>query len=333
VIDEVRMTFAALGGVVPSRSDELAVRSLPSAPPMVRLGIDGERHPHLLVPSDESQVSPSGSDAVSVAKRSLEIDGRVGAYLDVVCAAPALNEIFDHFVVAVVDHLERSQDPPSTIVARVVEEWRRLLAAIGPAFGVDRLAPLVGELLVLIDIVRADPARRVDVWTGPFGGRHDMRRGLSAIEVKTTRAHTGRIVTIHGEDQLLEPSDGTLHLHLVRLEHVSEGAVSASDLVEELIAIGAPARETLDAVARCGLSPAQLPSTSAVRFDVRERMTVPVDEGTPRIIARSFAGAATPSGIVDITYRIDLDQVTGRTLSDDEYRSLVGSIAVESARG
>ena len=91
---------------------------------------------------------------------------------------------------------------------------------------------------MLLDVVRTRPPHRVECWVGPTGGRHDFRRGAIAVEVKTTRAHTSRQVTIHGEDQLDAPDGGALHLHFVRLEEVPSGGASVTSLVDDLLTVG-----------------------------------------------------------------------------------------------
>jgi Putative PD-(D/E)XK family member, (DUF4420) len=326
VIDEIRLSFAALREAGLPAVGELAVREL-SAGSGAFLAIDDEGRPRLLVGSEEPTLRPSGTAAIGVSRRVLSIGGMTAPFLDVTCLVSALSEIFDHLIVAVLDRMAHSSDAPSVVVAGVIDEWKRLLAATGPGPGRDRLAAMFGELLVLRDIVRADPARRVDAWVGPVGGRHDIRRGSSAIEVKTTRAHTARIVTVHGEDQLLEPEGGTLHLHLVRIEEVPGGGLGVPQMVDDIIGLGASPRDTFAAVEAAGLSPADYPMAAEVKFDVRERMTIMVDELCPRIVPGTFLEGHRPNGVVDVVYRIDLDDSAQRALAPDAYDRLIASIA------
>ena len=89
-----------------------------------------------------------------------------------------------------------------------------------------------------------------------------------------TRAHTSREVTIHGEDQLEPPSNGTLHLHFVRLEEVPSGGETVHSLVDDLLSAGAPTDRLFLALAASGIPVAELSATGDVPFDVRERLTV-----------------------------------------------------------
>jgi hypothetical protein len=326
VIDEIRLTFAALRETGPPAGADLAVRQL-SARGGAFLALDDDGRPHLLVGSEETTLRPSGTAAIDVSARPLSIGSTTSPFLDVACVVSALSEIFDHLIVAILDRMEHSTDAPSIVVADTIEEWKRLLAATGSGPGRDRLVGIFGELLVVRDIVRVDPARRVDAWVGPVGGRHDIRRGPSAIEVKTTRAHTARVVTIHGEDQLLEPEGGTLHLHMVRVEEVPGGGLSVPQVVDDVIALGASPRDTFAAVEAAGLSPGDYPVAAEVKFDVRERMTIMINELCPRIVPGTFLEGHRPSGVVDVVYRIDLDESAQRALAPDAYDHLIASIA------
>jgi hypothetical protein len=135
------------------------------------------------------------------------------------------------------------------------------------------------------------------------------------------------VITIHGEDQLLEPDDGQLFLHLVRLEEVPDGGRSVSTLVDELLAAGAPAQSLFEALTAAGIPPAELAAIDTVRFDVRERMTFPVDDQMPRIVPASFSDGARPVGVIDVTYRINLDHVLDRALDDAGYNAMVQRLA------
>jgi hypothetical protein len=297
----------------------------------LHLGLDSDHRSHLLITTDEAFEGSTGLAAVSVGSRVLEIDGVTSPMLDVTCEIASLTEVFDHFVVAVAERLVSERLSPITSVLDVIEDWRRFLISAGAPPARDRIAAVFGELLVLRDIVRQDPLRRVDVWVGPYGARHDFRRGGLALEVKTSRSHTAHVVTVHGEDQLLEPENGTLYLHFVRLEEVPEGGESLPGLVDDLLASGAGAGPVFDVVAAAGVPPADFCAAASVRFDVRERLTVPVDDGTPRIVPSSFKGDARPVGVVDIVYRINLDHVLERTLDPLNYDALIGAIATGEA--
>lgn len=102
---------------------------------------------------------------------------------------------------------------------------------------------------------------------------------------------------------------------------------SVSSLVDELLTAGAPAEQLFKAVAAAGIPIAQLAATTGITFDVRERLTLPVDEQIPVIVPASFVGGSRPGGVIDISYVIDLDRCLGSALPEPVYTDLIRAIA------
>ena len=328
MIDEVRMALTALRAKGTPRPGQLSVVELQGAL-SAYLGIDESGRPHLLVevdPREPLEVRTVAVAALDVGARELDVGGRTASFLDVTCLFESVAEVFDHFIVAVLDRLKEAPGAPSTALAEVLGRWRQFLEPSQGPPGREKLATVFGELLVLLDIVRVDAAKRIDAWLGPFGGRHDIRRGVTAVEVKTTRAHTSRRVTINGDDQLEAPDDGTLHLHFVRLEEVPSGGRSVASVVDDLLSEGVPAEPLFDALSAVGIPIPELPATSDIGFDVRERVTVPIDDESPRIVRASFVGGALPLGVTDLIYVIDLDHSLGHTLDERAYAELIAAL-------
>lgn len=322
MIDSVRAAYTALRTRSLPPGQDLAVIAADGLENAF-LGIDEHGRTHVLLASGGGTVPVSDIATLEVLSRSLVIGGAEAEYIDVACLFEALAEVFDHFVVAVLERLKSSNESGEDALAAVLEKWRQfLLAADGPP-GRETLAAVFAELLVVLDVVRAGGPRTVKFWVGPFSARHDLRQGPNAIEVKMTRSHTNRQVTIHGEDQLLAPDGGTLALHLIRLEEVPGGARSVASVVDELLAAGVAAEPLFDAISAAGVPVAELASSAAVTFDVRERLTIPVDGTTPRIVPDSFVDGSRPQGVLDISYRIDLEGCVARALGGAEYDALL----------
>lgn len=326
MIDDVRMTFTALRDAGPPASDGLSVLRT-ELDERVYLGLDDLGHPHLLVVAGDGDPPESDVATLDIRKRTLSIGGTQRTMVDVSCLFEALAEVFDHFVVAIIERLRTPGVQASEAVGAVLEKWRLFLTPVGAPPGRDKLAALFAELALLRDVVARDPQSRIECWVGPFGGRHDLRRDDTAVEVKMTRSHTSRVVTIHGEDQLLEPEDGALYLHLIRLEEVADAGRSVSMLVDGLLDAGVVAEDLFAALVAAGLPPADLPHADHVRFDIRERLTIPVEAETPRIVPDTFAGGARPVGVVDVSYRIDLDHVLDRALDESGLAAIVATLA------
>jgi len=326
VIDEIRLTYAALAQAQAPRRGDLRVHQLDRVGNRIQLGLDDEGREHLLVESPQAPERESGIAAITTAHRDLLISDALARYLDVTCQHRELVEVFDHFVAAVAERADPDDPDLGLVVAMVLDRWRSFFTTTGAPPGRETVTGVFGELLLLRDIAARNVEDVLATWVGPRGGRHDFRRGSAAVEVKTSRAHTSRVVSIHGEDQLLEPQDATLHLQFVRLEEVAGLGLSINDLIDELTTGGVPRVELLEVITDAGIPPASLATVGTIRFQVRERLTLPVNDDTPRIIPASFAAGARPVGVVDLTYRIDLDHVATSALADRAYDELLGRL-------
>jgi hypothetical protein len=327
VIDAVREALTAVRSSSPPQHGDLAVVELRDRGDVL-LGVDDHRRPHLLLRLGPTEPSPTASDVATLAisERNLAFGGPPERFLDVTCLFESVADVFEHFVSAIAERLEGSRSSTDALFA-VLEKWRAfLIPAQGPP-GRAKLAAVLGELLVLRDVVESNHATALDSWQAPFGGRHDFRRGSTAIEVKTTRAHTSREVTIHGEDQLEAPYPGSLHLHFVRLEEVPGGGQTVSAIVDELLSAGVVADKLFAALGAVGIPAAELAATEDVGFEVRERLTFTIDEETPRIVSTSFAAGARPNGVLDLNYVISLDHLIGRALSVSSYEDLIRTLS------
>ena len=138
---------------------------------------------------------------------------------------------------------------------------------------------------------------------------------------------TSYAVTIHGEDQLQEPSGGTLHLHFVRLEATPGTGQSVASLTEMLLSRGVPAEPLYAGLLAAGIAPVDIEASAEVTFDVRQRFTLPVGEDFPRIVATSFKDGGRPSGVDRLTYQVDLDRLRDTALDVEDWHRLTGVIA------
>ncbi|MEZ0350689.1 PD-(D/E)XK motif protein [Mycobacterium sp. pR1184] len=295
------------------------------------MGVDDQSRQHLLLATNAEIVNTPAVTTLALTTRNLLVDGESRLFLDITCLFAALSEVFDHFAAAVIERISVGGEAPELAVEHVLNGWREfLIPPTGPPSR-DKLAATLGELLVVRDAVKTEGKTDIGYWVGPFGQRHDIRSGPTAIEVKTTRSHAGYRITIHGEDQMLPPEGGSLHLHLVRLEEVPGGSTRVSAVVDELLGAGVSAQKLFSALMANGIAAADLTGTDDVTFEVRERVTLPVDHRTPRIVPDSFVGGKRPSGVVDVSYVVDLTSALASSLGPLEYQALLASLTLGTA--
>lgn len=185
-----------------------------------------------------------------------------------------------------------------------LEEFRTLVAGIDPEAHDSGITGLLGELVVLEDLVRLGTAA-VDMWAYPRRDRHDFRNGDIAIEVKTTlRSQNGAaVINVSAIDQLQSPQNGALFLHWIRLEHDPEGSLSIRRVVESVA-------ERLDpsaAVAfRRRVLGSRLNPRHDERFTVQERRSYVVGPSFPRLTLDRLLTGQLDAGVNRVSYQLDL---------------------------
>jgi hypothetical protein len=330
VLDDLRVSWTALTAAPDETGHAFAILPLPDPPAglAILLGRDIEGHRHLLVPrlAEDPPVDDHASQAVHLV--TTQLGGREHAtyYTDLVCLVPELAEVFDDLVLAVLREIEEAPERPAEACAYVLDEWRAMLRPPPrEALSTGQAAGLVAELHTAIDLIRRDPQRRMDVWQGPAGGRHDFRRGRQALEVKATLSHGPAHAEIHGIEQLEPPDGGSLHLVWMRLERVPGGSLTVTDLVDQLRRMvgGTPSLYAL--LEGAGWRPAR--PAELLGFELRERRLLLVQDPMPRLTRQNLVGETVPAGVDNIRYTIGLDLPDMPHLTGREEEVLLTEIA------
>src|SRR5690349_2856263 len=164
---------------VPSISSEVETGFGP-----IRFAIGPEGQPRLMVPCGTGTVlggdAPSGNLRVNMSRYS--VSGRMTLFIDVMCVERSLDPVFAELAEEVV-HRVATGAGPADAVAGTIADFRNLLRDGVQTVPDHRILGLVGELLILRNLVRVSPSA-IDAWTGPYEQRHDFRHVGHAMEVK-----------------------------------------------------------------------------------------------------------------------------------------------------
>lgn len=226
--------------------------------------------------------------------------------LHVWCSDSQCQDAFASFAELFLDRLD--VDGLEQVLSECHQEFRRLIGAIVPT-ALPVAIGLMGELLVLRDVVAKDPFA-IRSWAGPRGERHDFRLGNAAIEVKATQRAESKTakVRITDWDQLEVPEAGYLYLHAIRLERCAGGAFTVMRLVNEILSHldsnGVHMFE--DLLETFSPTATKIPD----EFSVLARSTYEVAAGFPRLVPSSLSLGRAPSGVSSVSYDLDLNQAS-----------------------
>ncbi|MCR0983141.1 PD-(D/E)XK motif protein [Roseomonas populi] len=203
------------------------------------------------------------------------------------------------------------------VVVQRIQHWRALLDREAGGLGESVLQGLIGELLVLRDLLlpTLGPLQSVASWRGPAGAPQDFILPDGArVEVKTIRAHANEvsIANLAQLDGLGDP----LTLIAVRVENSqpgAAGAVTAPGLIAgtRLLLAGHPQAERLFDIALGQLRWHEHPSHHELALRPMAVDPYPVGPAFPKLIR-----STVPSGIVEASYRVLLPGRKGSGLVD-----------------
>lgn len=284
-----------------------------------RYAIGAQGQPRLLVPVG-GRIAARGLTSTSkllVTTSSYKVSSKSMLFIDIMCLDRALDMVFAELAEEILRRIKEGL-PPVKAVTASIDDFRDLLKEQArEEIPENKIQGLVGELVVMRRLITHNQVA-TETWTGPFELRHDFRRGIHALEVKTSgRSDTTR-VSIHGIDQLAPPAGGTLHLAHVRLERVENGQLSVGSVFDSLLRSGAD-RETLEkGLEALGCSDPHGEEWNRLSFDLEGLKVYLVSDGFPRITVSSFARGFLPEGVSALEYQIDLSHAKTFELSSND---------------
>jgi len=287
-------------------ANQIDIVSVPAGHPL--LSYDLQSRKHLLIPIDEETriIEDKQSAGVHVFVSEWSENGRKQRYIDVVCLKNHLNSLFDLIIFEILKTLSTDSYQLENVCWDELNRWRELLSREpGSIPEKITLIGVWGELIFLRDMVRINPLV-IRNWLGPNGARYDFFTGKTAIEVKTSVQRKGRVITVHGYDQLDRPPEGCLYVAIQKIEEVTAGGESIGDLINSLVDLGCDRVILLEKLAGLGLTPNVIEQCSDMRFKRIECRIYHVDDDFPCITPSSFKGDAIPNRVIDISYQLDL---------------------------
>lgn len=293
----------------------------------VRFGLGSSGEPRLLVPCAGTQIrfqlKPTSKLKLGVSEYHSPT-GR-GSFIDLMCTDPSLETVFSELASEVLRRVEEGKSP-EVAVTGVIEDFRSLLSE-NPSSSPSRevILGLLGELYILSELAKLTPGADT-LWQGPWVQRHDFRSAGAAIEVKTSGRPNATRVSIHGADQLLPPTKGSLVLIQLCLEEARGADLSIGRLYQAI-------KENLSTTDRLDkgleligcIDPYSL-GWNRHEFSLEKFQSWEVKDGFPRVTPQEMSDSTFPTGVEDLEYKINLSAADSFRLSRQELATYMKSM-------
>ena len=223
------------------------------------------------------------------------------------------NDLMDVFILFIEDLIRslktiNDENNIPLILNEKVGYWGKLFAKIkGELLSKERQRGLYGELIFLNTLLNRsnDFVKTISSWTGPDGSNQDFSNGLTAVEVKSSKA-TKPTVNIASELQLDWTILDNLYLHVIHLDELNNGPETLKKMIEvikqrvekhpNLLRLF---EEKLDLV---GIPFGEEKHYNEVGFIIRSQRAYEVQNGFPVLINKTINNDA----IHNVKYQIDL---------------------------
>ncbi|MGM5031160.1 PD-(D/E)XK motif protein [Tardiphaga sp. 803_E3_N1_3] len=190
-----------------------------------------------------------------------------------------------------------------------LDAWRRFLRERNSGLSREETVGLIGELLVLAQLLTLDHAA-LAFWEAPEDGLHDFAREGHALEVKTSLGPAS-LVRISTLDQLEITGLRRLDLLHVRLIESPDGATLGTIVSEIMARLEEPSRRAFEnALLRRGLMPDDTAARSSPRVEMRAIEAYHVESAFPRLGRHDV-----PQAITDAQYSLDVRALTSFSTS------------------
>lgn len=208
----------------------------------------------------------------------------------------------DLFTTVCADALSASEGNDRALGAFLdrLEAWRRFLRERNSGLSREEATGLIGELLVLRQLLALDRAALI-FWAAPEDGLHDFHREGHALEVKTSLGPSSQ-VRISTLDQLDITGLRALDLLHVRLIESPDGTTLGTIISDIMAQLEEPSRRVFEnALLRRGLMPDDTAARSSPHVEMRVVDAYHVEAAFPRLCRTSV-----PQAVSDAQYALDV---------------------------
>lgn len=198
----------------------------------------------------------------------------------------------------------------NAIVSSPVKWWASWKELLGNRTVNERVYDVIGELSVLKYYAQKGLSPK---WNGPNQSSYDIELDDCFVEVKSSVNRTRKEVTISSVYQLSNLNK-KLYLTFCTFEPTAGQGASINSLVGELRMLGYNISTINEALEKKGFGVGK--SDRNKTFILHSMYQYEVDDTFPKVTEQSFNNGVFPSGIIDVSYTVDLSGLTSVNLLD-----------------
>lgn len=196
------------------------------------------------------------------------------------------------------------------LISSPVKWWMSWKELLGNKTIDERVYDVIGELSVLKYYAQKGLSPK---WNGPKQSSYDIELDDCFVEVKSSVNRTKKEVTISSIYQLSNLNK-KLYLTFCTFELTAGQGESINSLVKELKTLGYNVATINEALEKKGFGVGK--SDRNKTFILHSMYQYGVDDTFPKVTEQSFNNGVLPSGIIDVSYTVDLSGLTSVNLLD-----------------
>ena len=186
------------------------------------------------------------------------------------------------------------------LLASPVKWWASWKELLGNKSIDERVYDVIGELAVLKYYTQKGLNPK---WNGPSQSSYDIELDDSFVEVKSSINRTKKEITISSIYQLSNLNK-KLYLTFCTFELTAGQGISINSLVKDLRLLGYNVTAINESLEKKGFGIGK--SDRNKTFILHSMYQYEVDDNFPKITEQSFINGVLPTGIIDISYTVDL---------------------------
>ena len=194
------------------------------------------------------------------------------------------------------------------LISSPVKWWTSWKELLGNKTIDERVYDVIGELSVLKYYAQKGLSPK---WNGPKQSSYDIELDDCFVEVKSSVNRTKKEVTISSIYQLSNLNK-KLYLTFCTFELTAGQGESINSLVKELKSLGYNVATINEALEKKGFGVGK--SDRNKTFILHSMYQYEINDAFPRVTEQSFINGVLPSGIIDVSYTVDLSGLTAVNL-------------------